>query len=59
MVQRFSSSPLILSRPLGFRSSCSGEGASSSRGDADNHQRSSLILFIQRGRQNGANFLTL
>ncbi|RVW64320.1 hypothetical protein CK203_047007 [Vitis vinifera] len=52
MVQRFSSSPLILSRPLGFRSSCSGEGASSSR-DRENsegfggfaHHDSSVLVF--------------
>ena len=47
MVRRFSSSPLTFSRPLGFRRSCSGEGVLSTRGDADNQQRSYLKASIQ------------
>ncbi|RVW76853.1 hypothetical protein CK203_043082 [Vitis vinifera] len=46
MVRRYSLSPLIFSLPLGFRRSCSGEGASSTRGNADNQQRSSLKASI-------------
>ncbi|RVW89628.1 hypothetical protein CK203_036367 [Vitis vinifera] len=40
--RRFSASPLTFSRSSGFRKSCSGERASSRRGDMDNQQRSSL-----------------
>ena len=46
MVRRYSLSPLIFSLPLGFRRSCSGEGASSTRGNADNQQRYSLKASI-------------
>ena len=42
MERRFSASP----QSLGFRKSCSGEGASSTRGAADNQQRSSLKASI-------------
>ncbi|KAL6326022.1 hypothetical protein AAG906_038514 [Vitis piasezkii] len=42
MERRFSASP----RSSGFRKSCSGEGASSIRGDTDNQQRSSLKASI-------------
>ena len=45
-LRRFSASPLTLSRPSRFRKSCYGKGASLTRGEADNQQRSILKASI-------------
>ena len=45
-LRRFSASPLTLSRPSRFRKSCYGKGASLTRGEADNQQRSTLKASI-------------